>query len=175
LAALLLALAGSVGPAQAQAAASTLPGGATSIQETYQDWLVACAQGQAATHNCAFSQTQTNQNGQRVLSIELTPDTGGRTAHGNLVLPFGLYLDAGASLQIDDGATGEVNRFATCLAAGCVVPVRFGEAAMPFLRAGQKLNVHTRAGDGSQVLVFPISLAGFSGALDRTLQLLPAN
>ncbi|MHA6732420.1 invasion associated locus B family protein [Devosia sp. A369] len=168
-----LVLAASIGVAQAQTA-STLSGGASSIQETYQDWRVTCAQGQVAAHSCIFSQVQANQNGQRVLGIELTPDGDGRKAHGNLVLPFGLQLDAGARLQIDDGAMGEVNRFSTCLPVGCVVPLLFGDAAIPFLKGGQKLNIHASAMDSGQAVVLPISLAGFSGALDRTLQLLPA-
>ena len=40
-----------------------------------------------------------------------------------MVLPFGLALDHGVVLQVDDGAPGPVLRFRTCLPAGCVVPL----------------------------------------------------
>lgn len=170
-----LALAANIGLAGAQTA-STLPGGASSIQETFQDWLVTCTQGmEHSSHSCVFSQSQTSRNGQRVLSIELISDSDGHKAHGNLVLPFGLHLDTGAQLQIDAGEMGEANRFSTCLPSGCVVPITLGAEAIPTLRGGKKLNIHAKAMDSGQVVVLPISLAGFSGALDRTLQLLPAN
>lgn len=155
-------------------AASALPGGASSVQETYQDWRVICAQQEGAAPACAFSQTQSNQNNQRVLAIELTTADGGKSMHGNLVLPFGLLLDSGAFLQIDEGEPGEANRFSTCLPAGCVVPLTFDTAALTALRAGQKLNVRARAIDGNKDTNFTISLKGFAPALDRTIEILSA-
>ena len=84
------------------AAASTLPGGASSLNETYKDWRVTCVQ-QGATKRCALSQTQVQQNGQRVLAIELAAPSG-NTVTGTLVLPFGLALDSGIAFQIDEKA-----------------------------------------------------------------------
>jgi invasion protein IalB len=46
-----------------------LPGGASSLQETYQDWSLACRSTPKVV--CTVSQQQTQQNGQRVLAIEL--------------------------------------------------------------------------------------------------------
>src|SRR5262245_65857169 len=112
-------------PAAAQQ--NGLPGGASSLQETYQDWSLACQGGESVV--CAVSQEQTQQNGQRVLAIELRRSKGGALA-GNLALPFGLLLDAGATLQIDDGAAFEPLRFETCLPSGCLVPLAFDTAAI---------------------------------------------
>jgi len=67
-----LAIAGAIAPlapALAQDAPS-LPGGASSLQETFGDWRVACWVTDAS-RNCALSQQQARQNGQRVLAIEL--------------------------------------------------------------------------------------------------------
>lgn len=153
-------------------AAPALPGGASSVQETYQDWRVTCAQREGANPTCAMAQTQANQKQQRVLAIELTTTNSGKTIGGSLVLPFGLLLDAGAALQVDAGKTGAANRFSTCLPGGCIVPLSFDAAAIAALRAGEKLNVHTRAVDGQRDTNFPISLKGFAQALDRTIQLL---
>ncbi|WP_455707330.1 invasion associated locus B family protein [Mesorhizobium sp. ORM8.1] len=44
------------------------------------------------------------------------------TLAGNLVLPFGLVLDAGATLQ-DRQQLLEALRFSTCSPARCVVPL----------------------------------------------------
>ncbi|WP_083222795.1 invasion associated locus B family protein [Ensifer sp. LC163] len=46
-----------------------------SIVETYRDWRVACVQ-QGTDKQCAMSQVQTQQNGQRVLAIELSAPSG---------------------------------------------------------------------------------------------------
>lgn len=45
--------------------------GPSSLSETYQDWRVACS-GEGQIRRCAFSQALRQQNGQRVLAIELT-------------------------------------------------------------------------------------------------------
>lgn len=59
-------------PAAGESAAtvSGLPGGASSLNETYEDWRIACAR-QGNRKRCVLSQVQTQQNGQRVLAIEL--------------------------------------------------------------------------------------------------------
>lgn len=84
-------------PALAQAAPS-LPGGASSLQKTYQDFACRIANG---ARLCVVSQQQTQQKGQRVLAIELAAPSG-NTVSGTLVLPFGLALDSGVTFQIDD-------------------------------------------------------------------------
>ncbi|RVJ00454.1 hypothetical protein CN193_18425 [Sinorhizobium meliloti] len=62
-------------PAAAQEATSKLPGGASSLQETYETWSLAC---QATPQTvCAISQQQVQQNGQRVLAIELKREADG--------------------------------------------------------------------------------------------------
>lgn len=150
-------------PASAQEAASTLPGGASSLQETYQDWSLAC-QGTPQTV-CVITQQQMQQNGQRVLAIELgTSNDGGLT--GNLVLPFGLRLDAGATLQVDEGATQAPLRFSTCLPAGCLVPLEFDADQLAALRAGTALKIMVQGMDASETAL-SISLRGLSAAIDR--------
>jgi invasion protein IalB len=154
--------------AQATLAASALPGGASSLNETYRDWQVACVQ-QATTKRCAFSQSQAQQNGQRVLAIELSAPTE-NTVAGIVVLPFGLALDKGVTLQIDDKPAGQPLRFRTCLPAGCVVPLSFDAPTLTILRTGVALKVKA-TGDGGQETAFSISLQGLAAALDRVTAL----
>jgi len=151
--------------AQAQTGGgSTLPGGASSINETYRDWRVACVQ-QGTAKRCVMSQVQTQQNGQRVLAMELNAPTGS-TVTGTLVMPFGLALDAGVAFQIDDKSAMQAIRFRTCLPGGCVVNVNFDAATLVALRAGAALKIKATA-DGGAAAPFSISLQGFGTALDR--------
>lgn len=152
-----------VTPATAQDAISKLPGGASSLQETYETWSLAC---QATPQTvCVISQQQMQQNGQRVLAIELKREGDGALI-GNLVLPFGLQLDAGATLQIDTAAPQQPLRFSTCLPGGCLVPFNFNGEAVAALRAGTVLKVNVQSIDGKEVPL-SISLKGLAAALDR--------
>ena len=153
-----------LGAARSEDAAPSLPGGASSLQETYQDWRLACQNAQPKPL-CSVSQEQAQQNGQRVLAIELV--AGGKdTLTGNLILPFGLMLDAGVALQIDDGQTGKPLHFSTCVPGGCIVPLKFDPAYVAALRAGTSLHLQSKSVDGKDVAL-AISLKGLPGALDR--------
>lgn len=158
-------------PALAEGSASTLPGGASSLQETYQDWQVSCVQ-QQADKRCALSQQQRQRNGQNVLSIELTTIAEAAEADGILVLPFGLLLSNGATLQIDDATPGSALPFSTCLPAGCLVPLAFDGNMLAAMRKGTALNISAAASGTNQPVRLRVSLAGFSAALDRTAALL---
>jgi invasion protein IalB len=158
-------------PALAQEAAG-LPGGATSANESHGDWTVSCAvvpQNGAANKVCALSQRQTNgQTRQRVLAVELRPKETG--AEGTLVLPFGLALDQGVALQIDDGQALPGLQFRTCLPGGCLVDLRFDAKTLPILRKSNSLKIKVVA-DGAGETQLAVSLKGFPGALDRTIAL----
>jgi invasion protein IalB len=160
-----------VGVAQAQPAPqASLPGGATSLQETFQDWQVNCAV-QAIGKRCTLSQQQFGQNRQRLLAIELAPGDGANVT-GTLVLPFGLLLEAGVTPQIDDKPTGKPLRFRTCLPAGCVVPLQFDGATASALRAGTALKFIATPSESNEALTFSISLKGLPAALSRTAALM---
>jgi invasion protein IalB len=157
-----------VAGAAASAQPAGLPGGASSLNETYKDWRVACAQDGNAKR-CVLSQVQIQQNGQRVLAIELNPLAGSAVA-GVLVLPFGLALDAGIAFQIDEKLAVQPMRFRTCLPSGCLVAVSFDAPMVVALRSGTALKVKATA-DGGAAAPFSISLQGFATALDRVAML----
>jgi invasion protein IalB len=149
-----------------------LPGGATSLKESHGDWTVTCAveaHNEKKTKACALSQTQADSKSrQRVLAIELHPKEA--AVEGTLILPFGLALDQGVSLQIDDGAVSPPSRFRTCLLAGCLVTIGFDAKMLAALRKATVLRARGTADGGKEVL-FTISLKGFGGALDRAIAL----
>ncbi|MBN9333197.1 invasion associated locus B family protein [Devosia sp.] len=158
-------------PAQAQSVpAPTLPGGASSIQETYQDWQVVCAIVNDAKR-CAMSQQQVRQDSNQVLlTAEFYAAAQEETVSGTLVLPFGLQLASGVTLQIDDAATIPPLVFSTCLPAGCLVPFTLDGQTVAAARAGKTLNLQAASITG-QPVALPVSLAGFSKAQDRLNEL----
>ncbi|KAB2770270.1 invasion associated locus B family protein [Brucella anthropi] len=144
--------------------------GPSSLSETYEDWRVACAAAADNKTTCSFSQVQVNQNGQRVLTVELMPakDDG---LNGILVMPFGLNLDKGVTFAIDDTSPGKPSRFRTCLPGGCVVRLTFTQSTTAVLKSGSMLKLGAIASDTEKDVTFSVSLKGFQRALERTVQL----
>jgi invasion protein IalB len=150
--------------AAAETVPATLPGGATSLQETFSDWQVGCVV-QGAVKRCAVTQEQVNQQSrQRVLAAELT--LAGDKLDGVLLMPFGLALDKGVALQIDDQPSTSTLKFRTCVPGGCLVPLNFDGKTVAALRVGAVLKLRAAA-DGGQEQLYTISLKGFAPALDR--------
>jgi len=151
----------------------SLPGGAASLREVHGDWTVACAienQNGKKAKSCLLSQVQfAKDTRQRVVAIELRPATGG--LKGVLLLPFGLALEKGVTYQLDEGPPGGVQRFRTCLPAGCIVTVDFDTRLVNSLKSGKLLRIRATA-EGGQDMTFSIPLNGFPGAFDRTVALL---
>lgn len=146
-----------------------LPGGASQLQETYDDWQVTCS-SQGERTLCAMAQSQLDgQSRQRVLAIEINAISGD-SASGVLLLPFGLALAQPVALQVDEGAGTGPLTYRTCLPAGCLVPLAFDGGMVGALRAGTALKVAAIA-DGGKPANFSVSLKGFSKALDRVASL----
>ncbi|RZI57259.1 MAG: invasion associated locus B family protein, partial [Zymomonas sp.] len=106
----------------------------------------------------------------RVLLVELRPAEDGRL-RGNLILPFGLALQKGATFAVDDLPPGKPAPFRTCLPVGCVVSLLFTDGITQSLRSGTKLIVKAQASDPEAEVPFSISLKGFDAALQRTIAL----
>lgn len=149
--------------------AAMLPNGA-SINETYGDWTVDCRIVDRQKQ-CALSQAQGNKDtGQRLFAIELRPPKDGKT-EGTVLMPFGLNLDVGALLKLDDKDLGKGVRFSTCVPQGCLLPVSFPTVATDAMRKGTKLVVASLNLSSNEAVTFSISLNGFSAALARTIEL----
>ncbi len=161
--------AGTVVAAQ-PAPAGQLPNGASSINETYGDWVVDCrlAEGQK---QCLLLQTQGNsQTRQRVFEIQLRPPKDGKT-EGTILMPFGLKLDSGAILTLDDKDLGQPLRFSTCLPQGCLMPVSFPTAIIDSMKKGKTLAIASLNLSNGEVVAFKVSLEGFATATARVVEL----
>ncbi|HEV2501722.1 MAG TPA: invasion associated locus B family protein [Mesorhizobium sp.] len=149
--------------------AAPLPGGAGSLVETYQDWVVAC-QGRDGQSFCVMRQVQSNnQTGQNVVTVEFSAAQG--KLNGLLLLPFGLALADGASVKIDGDAKNRALPFSTCLPQGCLAPVSFEADDVTKLKGAAALNVAARSFSPPQPIDLKISLKGFSTALNRITEL----
>ncbi|MGE0847558.1 MAG: invasion associated locus B family protein [Flavobacteriaceae bacterium] len=151
--------------------AGELPGGASSLNETHGNWRVSCRTPEGEVR-CVIAQNQVRgEQRQRVLAIELRSAQDGKAAEGTLVLPFGLKLDDGVKLAVDEAAPFATLRFSTCLPAGCLVPLTFGPATVAALRQGKAVKVMVAASDNGKAIALSIPLSGFSSALDRIAEL----
>jgi invasion protein IalB len=155
-------------PASGQAA--PLPNGASSITERYGDWTVDCHidNGQKV---CLTSQAQGNrQTGQRSFAIELRTPRDGKT-EGAILMPFGLKLENGAILKLDDKNLGTGLRFSTCVPEGCLLPVSFPTVATDAMKTAKTLSVAALNLSNNDVVNFNVSLDGFGAAFARVADL----
>jgi invasion protein IalB len=151
------------------ASGQSLPGGAGSLSESYQDWQVRCVSTDSGPR-CAMSQMQVDpKTRKRILTIELRSDEG--RAVGALIAPFGLALAEGVTLKVDDRRGETPLAFSTCVPAGCVVPLDLAAGMTKSLVSGEVLTVVVTASDTQQPLSFSISLKGFSSAWARLAEL----
>ncbi|NOJ43680.1 invasion associated locus B family protein [Bradyrhizobium australiense] len=146
-----------------------LPNGASAISETYGDWTLNCSTDKGAKV-CTLSQAQVSKEGQRGFAIELRIAKDG-ASEGTILMPFGLKLEAGVILKLDDRDLGEGLRFSTCVAQGCLLPVTFPTAGMNAIRNAKAFAVAALSVSNGQSLTFNVSLNGFAIAVDRAIQL----
>lgn len=149
---------------------STQPAGGNSVNETYDDWAVLCSETEKGRACLMTQQQRTKDTNQLVLAMELAC-VSAEQFQCNLVLPFGLRLTDGVTLQIDDGPVTKPVPFATCLSAGSIVQLTFDAGALNALRTGNTLKLTARVHDSGQNIVFGVSLKGFAAAHDRMLAL----
>ncbi|OJY72136.1 MAG: invasion protein [Rhizobium sp. 60-20] len=163
---LLGAIVAGIQPVASSASAAPLPGGAGSLIETYQDWIVACQSQNNATQ-CVMRQTQSNKdNGQNILTVELSSGADGKL-QAALLMPFGLALAQGVSVRIDDAPAGSPAAFSTCIPQGCLATITFDTGQLVKLKSGTNLNLSATALAASQPVALKVSLKGLSAALTR--------
>jgi invasion protein IalB len=152
-------------PKRSDRVPDTLPNGASSISETYGDWTVKCAivDGKKA---CVFSQTRSDEKGDRVFAVEFHSAQNGAT-NGILLMPFGLKLADGVKLKIDAQNLGQGAPFESCLQQGCIVPLTLPTVATDAMKNGKNLIVSATFANAAEPTAFSISLAGFAAALSR--------
>jgi invasion protein IalB len=155
--------------AQAATPAAQPPGDPSAVNEVHGDWIVNCkaAEGQK---QCVIVQVQGSSAKQVVFEIQLHLSKDGKT-DGLILMPFGLKLDSGAVLTLDDKDFGQPLRFSTCAPQGCLLPVSFPAASLETLKKAKTLGVVSLNFGNGEVVGFKVSLNGFAAAVARVAEL----
>jgi invasion protein IalB len=158
-------LAGGSAPAMAQGAQTTQRNPAAPA------WALNCSSANAGTGalECQMSQTVLRQEtGQILMVIAIRkPQSGSMTM--NFVLPHGLYLPAGVSYQIGNGAKNTAPIFSSDQ-NGAYANVTLPPELLNALKAGSTLNIGLETVSRNP-LTIPVSLTGFTPAVERLANL----
>jgi invasion protein IalB len=156
--------------AKAATPAQQLPNGASSISETFGEWTVACRVADGKKQ-CGLAHAQgNNQTGQRVFALELGTPKDGKT-EGMIWMPFGLKLDSGVIVKVDDKDLLQGLRFLTCVPQGCVVPVSLPTVATDTMKKAKTLTIASLNFNSGEVVTFNVPLEGFAGGTARAAEL----
>ncbi|WP_439854775.1 invasion associated locus B family protein [Pseudomonas yamanorum] len=152
--------------------AATAPAKPSSI-ERFQDWGIVCT-GEPNQRFCTLAQElRRRDDNRRMVLLEVKPQ-GQDQALAGLTLPFGLALEAGVTLQIDDSPPLPAKRYHSCMPEGCLVPLNFDPNTLAALKRGQTLKVSAPIVTGGTAN-FILSLKGFTTAYTRMLAMAAAN
>jgi invasion protein IalB len=157
-------------PQQPAPQGEAAPDEGTITERNFEDWTVRCGrQGDQGAQVCEMQQQQAD-NQDRVIMAVAVGKVPGTSDLGLLVmLPLGILLPVGATLQIDGGAEVplEVDR---CERQGCRIEMLLEPDLLNQLKGGSEAKVFFEAVNPQgerQRLGVPISLLGFTAALNE--------
>jgi invasion protein IalB len=157
-------------PQQAPAPEGAAPPDVEMTERRFQDWVVRCGRprGQDA-EVCEMQQQQIDNEDRTVMAVAVGKVPGSSDVGLLILLPLGILLPAGVTMQIDSGAAMplEVER---CERQGCRIERLIEPDLLSRLKGGTKATVFFEAFDPQgkrQRLGVPISLLGFTAALNE--------
>lgn len=112
-----------------------------------------------------FQRLSLKDTGQRVVELAIGFPDDKDAARGIFILPLGILLQPGVTMQIDDNPP---LKFAVryCVPNGCIAYVNMNDAVLDMLKKGDKANVVVKQSDGEDITL-PIILKGIAKALDE--------
>lgn len=156
-------------PASAPARAPAAPQISLDKPERTEDhgsWQVQCFGAVASGARCQIAARVATGNGaQTVLVFALAPAGDGDAFDVQIALPLGFAIGKGVELAIggDYQANIDVSR---CTAQGCLIEGRATPQLITAMRRGRDVGFKVRTPD-DQVVQIPLSLQGFTAALER--------
>ena len=133
----------------------------------FGDWRVHCNASEGAPSVCIMVQEVVfKKTGKRILQFVIRYAQNADTLIGDIILPLGIYLPAGVTMQIDKGQVFEipVELCTDGRMRGCRARFSFDAALLAKSKAGDKANIVFQDSRQTSVPV-PVSLAGFTAGL----------
>jgi invasion protein IalB len=152
-------------PAHAQAAKKTEDAPPKNVEVPAQGWSVNCANGAQGLVCSATQSVRVGQTGQLLVATSVSKATGAASHAMSVVLPHGLFLPAGASVQIDAEPT-QALVVETCDQRGCYATTPISDKALAAMRTGKMLTVAFQNMSKNNVKV-QLPLAGFPDAIKK--------
>jgi invasion protein IalB len=136
-------------------------------ERQFQDWVLRCGKSQQGPEVCEMQQQRADKEGRTVMAVAVGTVPGASDLGLLIILPLGIALPPGVSLQVDGGAEVPlvVDR---CERQGCRIEMLIKPDLMTRLKGGREAKVFFEADNPQgerQRLGVPISLLGFTAAL----------
>ena len=129
--------------------------------QSYADWYVRCESTEAVDKSCVMSQQVLTKSGERqLLQINIAKVEQGILM--TAIFPLGIYLPAGAYLQVDEFEKSHFT-FEFCTARGCFVNQLLDHGLVQLMRKKQSAKFTIEVANGSPIHI-PMSISGFLGA-----------
>ena len=157
-------------PQQTPAQEGATPPDVQMTERQFQDWMVRCGRppGQEA-EVCEMQQQQIDKEDRTVMAVAVGQVPGTSDVGLLILLPLGILLPAGVTMQIDGGAEIPL-QVERCERQGCRIERLIEPDLLNRLKGGTKATVFFEAIDPQgkrQRLGVPISLLGFTAALNE--------
>jgi invasion protein IalB len=135
--------------------------------KSFKDWRVHCNSSSGAPSVCIMVQDVVFKSSRkRVLQFVIRYIEDGKTLIADIILPLGIYLPAGVTMQIDKGQVFEIP-IEICTDGrmrGCRARFSFDKALLASVKGGAKANIGFQDSRQTPVAV-PVSLAGVTAGL----------
>ncbi len=160
-------------PAKATTTAPKAPAAAKSVaqkewKETFDDWVLACAQTTDGVKSCAISQSLSNTKTRQLIgALSIGKDKAGKLV-ANLQTPLGFSVSEGIKLSLD-GQSGVAVPVKTCLPNGCLGIVELDQNMIGQLRKSTEMSMTLQSLQATPVVI-KFSAKGVVSALEKLLK-----
>lgn len=133
--------------------------------ETDEAWSIRCnAEQTDPAHRCEmFQRLVEKESGKRFAEFAIGFPQGKNVARGAIILPLGILLHEGNTIQIDEGPVFSF-RVRYCMADGCYAFIDLSDQVLKEMKKGMQAKLSIKSFNGNAMVV-PVSLVGFSKAL----------
>lgn len=144
---------------------TSLPAAAQSATErTFQNWVVRCDTPAKGETRCRLVQVvRLKDSGQRLVQVGVSRVEGADAPVASVLLPLGIYLPAGLTLQVDENEALRAP-IEQCGRGGCEARLQLTEALLEQMKAGKSVKYTFQNMQRKDVSI-PAPLAGFTRAI----------